>query len=229
MKNKQIKAEISKRASKEIKYGITEIKNILGSNRGVNRQPLGSDIEVETEDLEDLKGFLQKEESIVKNKEVEIYNDKKIIERLDDDINKRIRELESIVTPEEDQQSSASNKVSEVLDQLKIQKSQINIEKNKVALSESKFNNQLKDCKKLNDLIFEAQTLNKKMKAVLNSESQVKQTDNEIRSKIILRSIKNEIAYYIRAYRDLEYSLPEHLSNEPKFERSFTRSSYLPY
>lgn len=229
MKNKQIKAEISKRASKEIKYGITEIKNILGSNRGVNRQPLGSDIEVETEDLEDLKGFLQKEESIVKNKEVEIYNDKKIIERLDEDINKRIRELESIVTPEEDQQSSASNKVSEVLDQLKIQKSQINIEKNKVALSESKFNNQLKDCKKLNDLIFEAQTLNKKMKAVLNSESQVKQTDNEIRSKIILRSIKNEIAYYIRAYRDLEYSLPEHLSNEPKFERSFTRSSYLPY
>ena len=229
MKNKQIKAEISKRASKEIKYGITEIKNILGSNRGVNRQPLGSDIEVETEDLEDLKGFLQKEESIVKSKEVEIYNDKKIIERLDDDINKRIRELEGIVTPEEDQQSSASNKVSEVLDQLKIQKSQINIEKNKVALSESKFNNQLKDCKKLNDLIFEAQTLNKKMKAVLNSESQAKQTDNEIRSKIILRSIKNEIAYYIRAYRDLEYSLPEHLSNEPKFERSFTRSSYLPY
>lgn len=80
------------RTGLEVKYGIMDIKRIIKQPVS-NLTPLGSDIHLKIEDLEDLEDFFKKEQGIVENREEEVNKDKDITEKLEKDLMTKIDEI----------------------------------------------------------------------------------------------------------------------------------------
>lgn len=78
--------------------------------------------------------------------------------------------------------------------------------------------NQLRECNKLLDNIKQAQQLDIRIKAKARSDDKFDENEDIIKNQVLMRTIKNELAYYLREYRDLDYSLPDYLKHESKFE-----------
>ena len=62
--------------------------------RKKNLKPLGSDISIKIEELEDLEEFFRKEKVLIENKEREIYKNKETVENMNIELEQRIKELE---------------------------------------------------------------------------------------------------------------------------------------
>ena len=62
--------------------------------RKKNLKPLGSDISIKIEELEDLEEFFRKEKVLIENKEREIYKNKETVETMNIELEQRIKELE---------------------------------------------------------------------------------------------------------------------------------------
>jgi len=56
-------------------------------------KPLGSDIDIKIDDLDDILAFFNKEQDLIETKEREMYKDREVIEKLDKELNQRIEEL----------------------------------------------------------------------------------------------------------------------------------------
>ncbi|CAI2387842.1 unnamed protein product [Moneuplotes crassus] len=211
--------KFKRKAGLEIKYGILDIKKIISQPKK-DLKPLGSDIDVGIEDLEDLQQFFTREKETVEGKEKEIFKDKEVTDQLDKELVQRIEEI-SKATQEPSIGEGGSHRVYDkilgIKEQLELQKAKLGVEKNKIKLSETKFRNQRKACDKIFGLISEAKELDQRLS--LPKQKEVDGSSHkEVRKKVVMRALKDELAYYIRNHKDLEYSLPDYLQNEPKID-----------
>ena len=100
-----------------------------------------------------------------------------------------------------------------------IQKAKLGVESNKLKLTDTKYRNQRRGCDKIMKLVKEAKVFDQKVP----SHNRLINDEDKLRQKIIFRSIKDELAFYVRNHKDMEYSLPDHVQNEPQLDQYIAR------
>ena len=117
--------------NKKTKLDIMDIKSMFDmiKNKAVTNKPLGSDIEISLEDLDDLQGFLEKEKVLIANKQKDLDKELHTIEKIDKELSKRITELGNVTKSYDDETSQIHMKLQNIENEQKFIKSKLSVEK----------------------------------------------------------------------------------------------------